>query len=48
MGNARAKGSSEIGDGGQAEILLIPDVDRTHIRILESSQLKDSYIGDLK
>ena len=48
VGNDRAKGSSEIGDGGQAEILLIPDVDRTHIRILESSQLKGSYVGDLK
>ena len=47
-GKDRAEGASEIGDGGQAEILLMPDVDRTHIRIFESSQLKGSYLGDLK
>ena len=48
MGDCRAERSSAIGDGGQAEILLMPDVDRTHIRIFESSQLKGSYLGDLK
>ena len=47
MGNDRAKGSSEIGDGGQAEILLIPDVDRTHICSCGSSQLVDTDVGGL-
>ena len=54
MGNARAKGSSEIGDGGQAEILLIPDVDGTQVLvpcwnpmqvcIFESLQLEGLYV----
>ena len=29
MGDGRAEGSSAIGDGGQAAILLMPDVDGT-------------------
>ena len=29
MGDGRAEDSSAIGDGGQAEILLTPDVDGT-------------------
>ena len=35
MGDGRAEGSSTIGDGGQAAISLMPDVDGTHIRIFE-------------
>ena len=29
MGDGRAEGSSAIGDGGQAEISLMPDMDGT-------------------
>ena len=47
MGDGRAEGMSAIGDGGQAAISLMPDVDGTHIRIFESSKLEDSYVGDL-
>ena len=47
MGDGRAEGSSAIGDGGQTEISLTPDVDGTHVRIFESSQLEGSYVGDL-
>ena len=47
MGDGRAEGSSAIGDGGQAALSLMPDVDGTHIRIFESSQLEGSYIRDL-
>ena len=38
---------SAIGDGGQAAIVLMPDTDGTHVHIFESSQLEDSYVGDL-
>ena len=37
MGDGRAEGSSSIGDGGQAAISLVPDVNGTHVRIFESS-----------
>ena len=47
VGDGRAEGSSAIGDGGQAAISLTPDVDGTHVHILESSQLEGSYVGDL-
>ena len=47
MGDGRAEGSSAIGDGGQTEISLTPDVDGTHVRIFEGSQLDISCIGDL-
>ena len=47
MGDSRAEGSSAIGNGGQSAISLTPDVDGTHIRIFESSQLEGSYVGDL-
>ena len=47
MGDGRAEGSSAIGDGGQAAISLMPDMDGTHVRIFESSQLEGSYVGDL-
>ena len=47
MGDGRAEGSSALGDGGRAAISLMPDVDGTHVRIFESSQLEGSYVGDL-
>ena len=47
MGDCRAEGLSAIGDGGPAAISPMPDVDGTHVRISESSQLEDSYVGDL-
>ena len=47
MGDGRAEGLSAMGDGGQAAISLTPDIDGTHDRIFESSQLEGSYVGDL-
>ena len=41
------KGSSAIGDRGQATISLTPDVDGLHFRIFESSKLERSYLVDL-
>ena len=46
MGDGRAEGSSATGDGGQAAISLMPDVDGTHARIFEGSQLEGLYAGD--
>ena len=46
MGDGRAEGRSVIRDGGQAAISLTPDIDETHVRIFESSQLEGSYVGD--
>ena len=40
MGDGRPEGSSAIGDRGQAAVLLMPDVDGTHVLIFENSQLK--------
>ena len=48
MGGGRAEGSPAIGDRGQAAISLTPDVDGTHVRIFESSQLEGPYVGDLR
>ena len=42
----RAEGSSAVGDGGQAAILLTPDVDEMRVCILQSSQLDGSVVGD--
>ena len=47
LGDGGAEGSSAIGDGGQAEILLMPDVDAMHTHIFDSSKLEDLYHGDL-
>ena len=47
VGHGRAEGSSATGDGGQVAILLTPDIDGTHVRIFESSQCEDLYVGDL-
>ena len=41
------KGSSAIGDRGQAAISLMLDADGTHIPIFESRQLEGLYVGDL-
>ena len=46
MGDGRAEGLSAIGDGEQAAISPMPDVDGTHVHIFESSQL-GSYVGNL-
>ena len=46
MGDNRAEGSWEIGDG-QAIISLMPEIDGMHAHIFEISQLDGSYIGDL-
>ena len=43
----RAEGLSAKGDGGQAAISLITDIDGTHVRIFESSHLEGSRVGDL-
>ena len=42
MGDGRAEGSSAIGDGGQAAISLMPDVDGTG-----SGSLLDSILSTL-
>ena len=47
MGDGRAEGWSAIGDRGQAAISLMPDIDGTHLRIFECSQLGGLYVGDL-
>ena len=39
--------SSAIGDGGQAAISLMPDVDRACVGIFECLQLEGSYIRAL-
>ena len=40
VGNGRAEGSSAIGDRGQTAVLLMPDVDGTHVHVFESFQLE--------
>ena len=47
VGNGGAEGSSPIGDGGQAAISFMPDVDGTHVRIFERLRLEGSYVRDL-
>ena len=47
MEDGKAEGSSAIGDRGQAAVSLTADSDGKHIYIVESSQLEDSYVGDL-
>ena len=43
----RAEECLAIGDAGPAAISLRPDIGGTHFHIFESSQLEDSYVGDL-
>ena len=47
MEDDRAEESSAIEDGGQTTISLMPDVIGIHVCIFESSQLEDSYVGNL-
>ena len=47
MGGGGAEGPSATGDGGRATTSLMPDAGGTHTRILESSQLEGSHVGDL-
>ena len=47
VGDGRAEGSSAIGDGGQAAISLMPDIDGMHVCIFESSQFEGSCVKDL-
>ena len=47
MGNARAEGSTAMGDRRQAAILLMLAIDETHAHIFESLQLECLYIEDL-
>ena len=47
MGDGIAEGSSAIGDGGQAAVSLMPDVDGTHVHIVERFQLEDLYVEEL-
>ena len=44
MGDRKAEGSSAIGDRGQAAVLLMPDVDGTHVLIFKSLQTEGSYV----
>ena len=48
MGGTRAEGMSATGDGGQAAISLMPDVDGTHVHISESLQFEGSNVGDFQ
>lgn len=45
MGDGRLEGWSATEDGGQAAISLMPCIDGTHIRVIESSKLEGSYVG---
>ena len=47
MVGGRAEGSPAVGDGGQAAISLMPDIDGMHVCIFESSQLEGLYVEDL-
>ena len=47
MGDGTVEESSAIGDGGQAEVSLMTDVEGTHIHIFEISQLEGSCVKDL-
>ena len=47
VGDGRAEGESAMGDGGQAAISLMPDIDGMHVCIFESSQLEGLYVEDL-
>ena len=40
VGDGGAEGALAVGDGGQAAVSLMPDVDGTHICIFESSKLE--------
>ena len=44
-GDGKAEGWSATEDGGQAASSLMPYVDGTHIRVIESSKLEGSHVG---
>ena len=48
VGDGRVEGSAATGGGGQATISLMPDIDRIHVHILESSQFEDRVLTELK
>ena len=45
VGDGRAEGSSAVGDGGRAEISLMPDTDAMHPHIFEIQNLKICISG---
>lgn len=47
VGADRAEDSSATRGGGHAAVLLMSDVDGSHVHIFVSLQLKGSYVGDL-
>ena len=47
VGDGRAEGSSATGNGRQAAMSLMSDVDGTHVHIFKSSQLEGLHVGDL-
>ena len=46
VGDGRAEGSSATGNGRQAAMSLMSDVDGTHIHIFEGLQLESSHVGN--
>ena len=47
MEEGRAEGLPAIRDRGQTAISFTPEADGTQVPIFESSQLENSYVGDL-
>ena len=47
LGDGRAEESSAIGDGEQAALLVMPDINGISVHVFESLQLEDLYVGDL-
>ena len=45
MGDGRAERSSAIGDGGQAAISLTPDLDGTHVLIIDDTVALDCILN---
>ena len=42
-----AEGPSAVGDGWQAAMSLMPDIDGTNVHFFASLQLESSYVGGL-
>ena len=47
VGDGRAEGLSAIGDGGQAAVSLMPDVDGPQVAICNLLQFAGPYVGEL-
>lgn len=45
MEDGGSEGASAVGGGGQAAVLLTPEVDGRPVYIFESSQFEGSYVG---